>query len=214
MNLRTSHILYGYWNEVRGERMAPCRFEIEPSCISEILSETFILERLDARTFPFRLAGTRICDNFGVELRGRNFLELVPDDDRPVLESMLSSVTDQGAVAVCEIEARDDGGRSVAFEVIVLPLTHEGASIRRYLGAVTAIDPPVWLGYQRLWPSGLLRHNLMWPDGRPHAVIERSNRQSPFISSLANARVVRQNRRQFRILEGGRKDGRRCGRPD
>lgn len=204
MNHRTSHILYGYWNEVRGDRMAPTRFEIEPSRITEILAETFILERIDSRSYPFRLAGTKICDQLGTEFRGRNFLEVVPAEDRSTLEHIFNSISEQGAVGVLEIESQDRQKRPVAFEVLVLPLVHGDSGVTRFLGSLAAIDPPIWLGYEQVNPSGLIRHTLIWPDGRPHAVLARNNRQAPFIPELANARVVRQNRRQFRILDGGR----------
>lgn len=207
MKNRTSQLLYGYWNEVRGDRLAPSRFEIEPSRISEILSETFILERGHGQTYPFRLAGTKICEYFGLELRGRDILDLVLDEDREALEPMLQAVTEQGAVAVLCIEAQDQHARPVTFEVLVMPLLHGEPTVQRYLGSITAIDPPVWLGHEKLEPSGLLQQTTIWPDGRPHAVIERSRRQAPFLPAFANARVVRQNRRQFRILDGGRKDG-------
>ncbi len=205
MQQRTSHILYGYWNDVRGERMAPRRFEIEPSRISEILAETFILERGDSHSFVFRLAGTRICDHFGIELRGRNFADLAGEADRAKIEVAMTSITDQGAVGVFELEARDGKDRPVRFEAVVLPLLHSQATVTRYLGSISAIDPPIWLGFEPLTPFALTRHTLIWPDGRPHAIIERSNRQAPFKPELASARVVRLNRRQFRVLDGGRK---------
>ena len=75
MRSKTSQILFNYWNDVRQNRLAPKRFEIEPSRIAPILSETFILERLDWDSYRFRLAGTRICDEFGVEFRGTDFLD-------------------------------------------------------------------------------------------------------------------------------------------
>ena len=82
MKQRTSHILFNYWNDVRGDRLAPRRFDIEPSRISKILAETFILERVDSHTYVFRLAGTKICEQFGIEFRGRNFLDFAGDSDR------------------------------------------------------------------------------------------------------------------------------------
>ena len=50
MKQRTLETLYGYWNEVRAGRLAQ-RLEIEPSRIAAILAETFMLERIDARTY-------------------------------------------------------------------------------------------------------------------------------------------------------------------
>ena len=98
MRSKTGQILYAYWNEVRGDRLAPRRFEIEPSRIAPILSETFILERLDADTYRFRLAGTRIGEDFGFEFRGTNFLDGWMADDRITLIRHLQSLTVQGGV--------------------------------------------------------------------------------------------------------------------
>ena len=206
MKQRTSHILFSYWNDVRGDRLAPRRFEIEPSCIATILAETFILERVDSRTYAFRLAGTKICEQFGMEFRGRNFLDLTGASDRGALEQDLAAITDQGAAGVLEFEACDPSGRPVRFEALVLPLTHGRQGVTRYLGAISAIEPPPWIGFEALKPHALLSHTLFWHDGRPHAVHERTNRQAPFVPELAAAKIVRFNRRHFRVLEGGRKD--------
>ena len=208
MQQRTSHILYNYWNDVRGVRLAPRRFEIEPSRISKILAETFILERTDSHNYSFRLAGTRICEQFGMEFRGRNFVELAGEADRSALEQDLATITDQGAVGIFELEARDRQERPVRFETIVLPLIHGRQGVSRYVGSFSAVDTPPWLGFEPLQPHGLTSRRLMWPDGRPHAVVERVNRQAPFLPELANARIVRFNRQHFRVLDGGRKPSR------
>ena len=78
-NLQT---LYGYWNALRAGRIAPRRLEIEPSRIGSILSETFMLERTDPATYHYRLAGTRLCEIFGFELRGTNLLDGWSEADR------------------------------------------------------------------------------------------------------------------------------------
>lgn len=204
MKQRTSQILYSYWNEVRGARLAPRRFEIEPARISAILAETFVLERVDSRTYAFRLAGTRICEQFRMEFRGRNFLELIVDADRNVLEQDLAAITDQGSAGVFELKGHDTQGRLVRFEAIILPLVHGQNGISRYVGSISAMEPPAWLGHEPLQPLAIGERRLHWPDGRPHAIIERSNRQAPFVAELANARVIRFNRRHFRVLDGGK----------
>lgn len=205
MKSRTSQILYSYWNEVRGTRIAPRRFDIEPARMSSILSETFILERALDDGYPFRLAGTRICDSFGFELRGRDFLDLAGSDDRQAILHVIEEITDRGAVGVIEIEARTADGRKAEFETLLLPLVHSRQEISRYLGSISAIDPPPWLGAERLTPLGMPRSRVLWPEGRPHVVIERAHHQAPFLPALAGARIVRSERRQFRVLDGGRK---------
>lgn len=204
MKQRTSQIIFQYWNDVRGERLAPERFDIEPSRIAAILPETCILERTAEGALIFRLAGTRICDNYGHELRGSNLHDLVSAEDAAVIDDLLLPVTHQGAVAVLELGATTEDDRDVAFEMTLLPLLHMNGSVTRYLGSISPIDPPVWLGTMRLEPTGLRSHAIMWPEGRPHALIEKAHRQSPFLPAMAGARVVRVDRRQFRVLDGGR----------
>ncbi len=62
MQQPTSRQLYAYWDRVRNGRIAPKRFEIEPAKIAPLLPETFITEATGLRTYRFRLAGTKICE--------------------------------------------------------------------------------------------------------------------------------------------------------
>ena len=78
-----------------------------------------------------------------------------------------------------------------------------GTSISRLLGAVVAIDTPGWLGSERLPPLELTAHQQIWPDGRPFAVVEKFRSAPPLIPELAGARLIRINRRSFRVLDGG-----------
>ena len=204
MKQPTSRILYNYWNDVRGKRLAPTRLEIEPARMGAVLSETFILERASALSYPFRLAGTRVSEYFGMALRGTDFAALAGDEPHRLLKVM-QAVTAQGATAVFEFGAETDDGRTASFEAIVLPLLHPTDQVTRYLGALSAIDPPAWLGTEAVEPTGLIAHETVWPDGRPHGLLDCNDRQEPFIPELAAARIVRFHRRQFRILDGGRK---------
>jgi hypothetical protein len=206
MKQKTSHTLFAYWNDVRGERVAPRRFEIEPARIAAILPETFILERLDAETYVYRLAGTKLCEQFGAEFRGTNFLDGWHDEDRKTLARILGMDCQQGGVLIMELEAGplDQTMPRAEFEVTLMPLVHTTSTVSRYLGSMSAINPPGWLGADRLVSRKLLNHTLMWPDGRPHAVADRYRNQAPLMANLAGARLVKSERRTFRVLDGGR----------
>jgi hypothetical protein len=204
MKQRTLDTLYSYWNEVRAGRLAPQRLEIEPSRIAAILSETFMLERIDARTYRYRLAGTQLCGLFGSELRGRNFLEDWSEEDHTVLARDLASVCEQGAAATLALEGSSDARHRVDLEAILLPLAHGGNKIVRIIGAMTPTSRPYWLDSEPLKSRRIRRHELIWPDGRPHAVIERLGRQAPFVPPREQMRIVKTGRRQFRVFEGGK----------
>ena len=60
-----------------------------------------------------------------------------------------------------------------------------------------------WLGSEKLTTRRLVSYHVVWPDGRPHAMVDKHRNQTPFIASLAGARLVKSERRSFRVLDGG-----------
>jgi len=211
MKHKITQTLYSYWNEVRKDRLAPRRFEIEPSQIGTILPNTFILERTDSHTYRFRLAGTAICDAYGQEFRDTNFLDGWSDDDAITLERLLGVVTNQGGVGILDIEASPTTGDkaqsnvrdSATFELVLLPLVHTRDTVDRILGSMTPLNPPAWLGQHVLTQKHLLRSELVWPNGRPQSILDALHRQAPFLPHVRKARIVRSQRRQFRVYDGG-----------
>ena len=73
---------------------------------------------------------------------------------------------------------------------MLLPLIHTGDAINRILGAITAIEPPFWLGAEPLMRQEIVELNLHWPDGHPSLCRRRAE-----VISLAS--------RRFRVLERG-----------
>lgn len=207
MKQRTSQTLYGYWNEVRAGRLAPQRLEIEPSRIAGILSETFMVERIDSGTYRYRLAGTRLCEIFGTELRGKSFLEGWSEADCQMLLRDLATICEQGAVVVLGLEGSSDSRHRLELEAILLPLVQTGQKITRIIGAMSATSAPFWLDSEPLRNRRLQRHDLIWPDGRPHAIVERLGKPAPFLPARAQMRIVKTGRGQLRVFEGGRTGG-------
>lgn len=204
MKQRTIQTLYAYWSDLRGERIAPRRLEIEPSRIGSILAETFMLERVDSATYNYRLAGTRLCEIFGVELRGTNILAGWTASDRAAIADNLTSTCEQGAVTLLTIEAGADPARRVQLEVVMLPLMHANNTMDRVIGAMSVLTSPHWLGYERLTTRRLIDHDVIWPDGRPRSIIERTGLEAPFRPASSAVRTVKDERRLFRVFDGGR----------
>ena len=208
MRHKTSETLYAYWNGVRGPDLAPRRFDIEPAKIARILSSTFMLERLDPRTYRYRLAGTAVCNIFGAELRGTNFLDGWPPDDHLSLMRRLSVLSGRGAVGLVHLEAAPPGRASAPFELLLLPLRHTGETLDRVLGSFVALDCPGWLGHLPLATKRLIANEFIWPAGSPGGEsgarpLPARPLHVPLALSPCGGRVVRSERRQFRVFEGG-----------
>lgn len=204
MKHKTSKLLYDYWDQIRAGRKAPKRFEVEPANIGTILPETFILEYDDAQTINFRLAGTRICEQFGREFRGVNILELWSDSDRITLERHVALIRTDAAIGVSTFTASTSQGNTAQFELLLLPLYHTRPIISRFLGAISVIDTPSWLGHEQLRTLSLTGNKVIWPDGapsQPHK--EVFARTKPTLVDNNHGRIVRYDRRQFRVFEGG-----------
>jgi hypothetical protein len=191
MQQPTSRQLYAYWDRVRNGRVAPRRFEIEPAKIAALLPETFIAECAGLLGYRFRLAGTKICEQFGRELRGADLPGLWEAHDREAVLSLLRNVFTDAAVGHFVFRAYTRTNRQASFELVLMPLIHSGESVNRVLGAITAIEPPFWLGAEPLSRQEIVEMHLHWPDGAPPP------------AARSGAEVVRLARRRFRVFEGG-----------
>jgi len=204
MKQTTSQVLYAYWNELRAGRLAPQRLEIEPARIAGILSETFMLERAEGGAYTFRLAGTRLCELFGSELRGSDFLAGWSARDRSAIERHLAGVCEMGAAALLTFEGSSDIRHRIEVEALLLPLLHAGKTVARIIGTMSAASTPRWLNAEPLRTRRLIRQELIWPDGRPHSVAQRMGRPAPQRARLGAPQVVQVEQRRFRVYEGGR----------
>ena len=193
--------LYRYWDQLRGDQIAPARTAIEPSEISEHLRDTFILEA-DTGTYSLRLAGTRLCAAFGKELKGASFLDLWRQDDRIQILSTLGAVADEGRAAVLGISAYVSRQRSVAFELLLLPLVQSGPRFDRTLGVMVPIQLPFWLGLEPLVGQEITSARLIWPDKDrlPDARLAAPDEVTMAPTHLG----AEQRRKRFVVLDGGK----------
>jgi len=168
MKLATTQRLYDYWSRLRGARPAPERREIEPSDIRDMLGDTFILEAAADDRFPFRLAGTRLCAAFCRELKDRDFLRLWNAEDHEAIQTLLVAITEDAAAAVIGFKGTNENGKTLSFELLLLPLRNGEHRFSRVLGACTPVEQPYWLGIQPVMTLDVQSVRLIWPDETPH----------------------------------------------
>lgn len=136
--------LYGYWDQLRGQRPAPERIDIDPAAIRQVLGDTFIVEIDKNRSFPFRLAGTRMCALLGQELRGASLLERW--EDRAALADLVAAVSSELTARVITLRGSTLQGHHLDLELLLLPLHHRGKANSRILGSLTPGETPYWIG--------------------------------------------------------------------
>lgn len=136
--------LYGYWDQLRGQRPAPERADIDPAAIRRVLGDTFIVEIDKAYAFPFRLAGTRMCALLGQELRGASLLDRWTDCE--AVRDLVLSVTNDLNACVVGVAGHTAQGHRLDLELLLLPLHHRGKANARILGSLTPGDTPYWIG--------------------------------------------------------------------
>lgn len=146
MKHATTVELFSYWTQLRAERSAPERADIEPAAIRTVLADTFILEADADLACPMRVVGARLSALFGRELKGDNFLALWRETDREAVRSIVSSVLDDASPAIAGAIAAPEGRPSVVVELVLLPLRHYGRTHARLLGALSPGSIPSWLG--------------------------------------------------------------------
>lgn len=146
MKHASSRQVFDYWNERRGNRIAPERGDIEPGPIRRALGDTFILGPDASGAYRFRLAGTRTCALFCRELKGADFFDLWARAEREAMRVQVAAVAEESAGFVAGATGRNTDGAAAEIEMLLLPLVHRDRSQTRLLGVLAPLIPPYWLG--------------------------------------------------------------------
>ena len=135
MKHASSRQVFEYWNERRGDRIAPDRADIEPGPIRRALGDTFILGQDAEGAQRFRLAGGRI--RTGRELKGTDFLTIWEETERPNMLQLVTAAAEDSAGFVAGAVGRTGAGATAALELLVLPLRYRRQTRSRLLGVLT-----------------------------------------------------------------------------
>jgi hypothetical protein len=138
--------LIDYWRARKEGRFSPPRSAIDPTDLTDLLPQMFILGRSGPAHYRFRLAGGTVSDLHKRDLRGVNFLSLWAKDDRPQLGVAIESAFSTSEPVAVSAEALTDRGDIARFEIALAPLRAEEHPHDRCLGL-----------YQPVLPIGPLR---------------------------------------------------------
>lgn len=194
MKLTITRELLAYWDEIRADRLAPERADIDPAGIRGVLGHAFILEVDKAGWFPFRLSGTRINALFLRELRGSSFIDLWRSSERSELFRLLFSVLDDTVPVVAAAAAAPAGHPAIQLELLLLPLRHHGKTHARILGSLVPAVQSSWFGLIATEP--LVLHSIRIlrrgePSGAPPRLRGRTTGWPAESQATARARSTR-----------------------
>ncbi|WP_179869684.1 PAS domain-containing protein [Rhizobium chutanense] len=145
MRVQTTIEIFDYWNRIRGAADAPLKSQVEPSAVPHLLQSLFILETREPGNIGFRLAGTRICDLFGRDLRGERFSSLWANGQDADIERTAMGVMDHAMPALFNATGYSTVGHQASFEIIMMPLRSPHGACDRLLGAIAPTASASWL---------------------------------------------------------------------
>jgi len=164
MKHKNSHLLVGYWSRLRSGRAVPDQTDIDPRAIKRMLSHVFILDAANAGRPIYRLAGTGLCERFGLELKGTGFLANWEGQSGTALAALLKQALKlRQPLCLSAIGATADCGM-VELETVLAPISFNDGEPARFLGLTQILSDMTLLAgrpiaYQRLVASTLVRED-------------------------------------------------------
>jgi len=128
--------LKSYWERLRAGRVAPYRAEIDPRQFETALENMFIIEKLGPDNMRIRLAGMKICEMMGMEVRGMQPGFLIHEADRERFDRMLGVVMGEPSVVELRLAAENRAGTYRA-TMLLMPLRSDFGEINRVLGCTS-----------------------------------------------------------------------------
>lgn len=125
-----------YWERLRAGRIAPYRAEIDPRQFEDALENMFIVERVTPQNLRIRLAGMKICEMMGMEVRGMEPGMLVEEADRLRFDRLVNVVMSEPAVVELALLAGRRGPPARA-AMLLMPLRNDFGEINRVLGCAS-----------------------------------------------------------------------------
>ncbi|UWQ30575.1 PAS domain-containing protein [Leisingera sp. M523] len=128
-----------YWTALRRGDDVPSRSQIDPRGLENILSNTFILERIAPGIARFRLAGTLVNEMAGMEVRGMPVTAFFTTEARKQLSSAMEHMFETPAIIELELQIEAPRQRTPRdARMLLLPLRSDLGDISRVLGVLVA----------------------------------------------------------------------------
>jgi hypothetical protein len=154
-----------YWHALRAGDALPARSAIEPRALAPMLDRVMILERIAPAVARVRMAGSRLHDIMGMDLRGMPLTALIEPASRAAVAGAVERVFADPAAADLALEAERGIGRpALSARLMLLPLTGASGAVDRAL-AVLAVEGQVGRAPRRFALARALHRPVRSPSG-------------------------------------------------
>jgi hypothetical protein len=139
MKHRNSHFAVGYWSRIKQGRPTPDQCDIDPKALKRLLPFVFLLDFRSEGTATYRLAGTTLCERYGGELRGRDYLGFWDPDSRKRLHELLrQALAAKLPLCLTSVGSTEDC-RMIEIETVLMPITFGADIPERFLGVAQVL---------------------------------------------------------------------------
>jgi hypothetical protein len=195
LRLATTKGLFAHWDRLRGDRAAPTRGDIDPAHLRNFLSEVFMLDAQPWQDGRIRLAGTRICELFGRELKGERLPEVWFESERAEITRLIAAVTGGMHGLLASVTGETGQGHELDLEMLLLPVRPNPSSQCGAIGSFAAHALPSWFGREAI--TGLSTRTIRMIEQ------QRTRPQIPFGRLSSPAEPIR-GAHQFVVIAGGK----------
>ncbi|WP_204114248.1 PAS domain-containing protein [Shimia biformata] len=121
-----------HWAQLRRAGGIPARTALDPRALQTALAHCVVLERIAPGMARIRVAGARVNDLLGMELRGMPLSALILPDSRDIFRSALEEVFDRPARAKLGLQCES----GMPGQMLLLPLLDRHGRVTRALGCI------------------------------------------------------------------------------
>ena len=134
----TIDTLRNHWHSLVDGGNIPQRSQIAPREMPEILDCIFVLERLNPEDVRIRVAGLKISEMMGMEVRGQSPVNFFMDGARGRFSAVLNDVMNRPTIAHLGLATVDKMGNPGEAEMILLPLRSDFGDVSRVIGCISS----------------------------------------------------------------------------
>lgn len=188
-----SRQLFRYWETLRAEKAYPRREDVDFAAIKAVMPDLVIIERDHLRkSFRYRLAGSRVCALFGINLTGTDVFLAWDHFETDVIRRHLEIALTRFQPAVIRMRLTTDRDQQMAAELVVLPVQMQNSNRVQLIGGMFPFRPVAALGHTSIAARELVSARVIWTE---HQGSLPEQPEMPV--------VERQVSRNFRLIDGG-----------